>query len=118
MATSDYLRIALLVPAALRDHANAMAAVFDPDVGGALTFGQVTVSAGAETLLAADTLMRSGNFSILQSCIANQAVPVPLRGGLTEAEALNVLNSATIAQGQSLQQICAQNGWGIAQESE
>ena len=117
MAT-DYIRLALLVSATLRDHANALAAVFDPDVGGAATFGAVAVTVNGQQMLAADTLMRAANFSILQSCIANQAVPGPLRGDLTEAEALNVLNSATIVQGQALQQLCEQNGWGIAQETE
>lgn len=116
--SSTYVRTVLLVPTAMAAQANVLAGVFDPDAGGDDTFGAVLVTVSEQPYFAADTLISESNLSVLLSCLENQFVPLPLRGGLPAAEALNVLNSALISTGKSLQALIEMNGWSITREPE
>jgi hypothetical protein len=67
---SEYIRTKLTVPVEIVDTANRVAAVFDPDTGGADTFGTVELSPNGEapaTHYMANTLVKKQYLPVLSS---------------------------------------------------
>ena len=67
---SDYVRVQLVVPVEIVDAANRVASIFDPDTGGANTFGTVELSPTGEapaTHYMANTLIKAEYLPLLTS---------------------------------------------------